>query len=564
VAKRKHKQIVTIDAETDPFVNQRVPTPFLWGSFDGTEFRTFRTTEEMVQFWFTKDVYLFAHNGGKFDFMYLLPFISETRATIINGRIVEMKLGNATLRDSFAILPLPLRQYQKKDIEYWKLEKGVRDEHWAEIVEYLRIDCVSTHELVSAFFDSAGTRPTIASNALNFSRKRGVNPGRTHIRFDNHFRQFYFGGRVEVFKPGTHREVNVFDIKSSYPYAMSHDHPTGDQWETVDDLEGMTNEEIGRAFIEITCYSDGAFPIVGRDGGLQFPRGLGPYKVTGWEYLCARKHGLLRGERITAVHRLGDASCGQYPTINFTVYVDHWFHHKEHAKKDGDKAQEIVGKYMMNSLYGKLAQNPREYMDYQILPLGSPINVDEGWSLEYEFDNSEVHGRSVMWRHTDNTTGEIDPAAPLFHNVATGASITGFARAHLLDAICTVGRNKVAYCDTDSLTLLPGADDRRLRQDGKLGAWEWEGTGSPCHIAGKKQYGLTFVNGPKAGKDKIASKGARLTMKQMERLVNGETVVWCNDAPTFRLGKKMCENVCTRPDKCVCFIHREIRATARM
>lgn len=523
----------------------------MWGYFDGTEFRHFFDTKTFVDFIKTKRCYVYMHNGGKFDLHLLLEHLEQSRALIINGRIVEIKLGKATIRDSFAIIPTSLAAFEKTKFEYWKMEAAVRAAHMPEILAYLRDDCVNLHTIVKAYTEAAGSKSTIASNAMAFSRKLGTDPGRTGARFDANFRKFYFGGRVEVFKGGSFDYADVFDIKSSYPFAMLHEHATGTVRHVTDNLDSMTPDEINRAFIELECLSDGAFPIIAANGGLTFPHQFAHYNVTGWEYATAIKHNLISRINIKRVVKFA-------ATINFADYVNHWFAHKDAADKAGDRAQRLIGKIMMNSLYGKLAQNPRNYKDFVIQPLGTPPDSDNGWKLEYEFGNLELHSRDALWRYKQDERQDWEER-PIFYNVATGASVTGFARAHLLDAICLVGRECIAYCDTDSIVALRGGATVNLRKDGKLGAWEWEGSASPVHIAGKKLYGMKFTAGPNEGKYKFATKGARLwpidgkpderALEKMRRIVNGDIYEWRNEAPSFSLAHK--------PS----FVVRRIRAT---
>ena len=545
------RKIVAVDCETDPFLNGRVPEPFIWGAYDGLDFTTYENAGDLIADFQDKNVYMFAHNGGKFDFMFLLRYIDKTRARIIKSRLVEFRIGKAIFRDSWSIIPIALREYRKDEIEYWKLERDHREEHRLEILRYLRTDCIALHELVGQYFARVGKRTTIASNALAFARKQGIDVGKTDHRFDKRFREFYYGGRCQAFQAGEFQQVNCFDIVSAYPYAMIHQHPTGFETLESTSLNGLTESEIQRSFIDITCVADGCFPVSTRTG-LSFPHILGRFNITGWEYLAAKKHNLFRHERINAVHTF------KY-TLDFKPYVEHWFKVKQEGKDNGNKADYIIGKIMMNSLYGKLAQTPVNYCDYEIHPAGTAIDWENGWRLEKCFDDLELHARDALWKIKQKYEGEEWEKCPIHYNVATGASITGFTRAYLLDAIHTVGADKVVYCDTDCIFALPGADNFALRQDGKLGSWEWEGTADPAVIAGKKLYALEFVNGPAAGKSKLRAKGAperKVTIDHLRQMVNNMDdpdfrVAFSFDAPTFSIGN--------RPQ----FIVRKLRATAQ-
>ncbi len=231
-------------------------------------------------------------------------------------------------------------------------------------------------------------------------------------------------------------------------------------------------------------------------------------------------------------------------TIDFSPYVIKWFEHKKNHPKNIDPINYTIGKIMMNSLYGKMGQNPATYFDYEVKDPLSPVDEENGWIRYSTHQDFELHRRSTTWNWA-NKYGVDWIKRPLFFNVATGASITGFARAKLLDAIHTVGADRVIYCDTDSLAV-SGPGDLPLDFGKALGQWELEGKNGVGYFAGKKLYGIKFPD----KEPKIASKGCKLTYDEIERVVNGEKITWESEAPTFSLAKG--------PH----FIVRKIRATS--
>jgi hypothetical protein len=338
------KKLLAVDCETDPFKYGRVPKPFIWGCYDGSDFQYWFDTDEFVEYIKNQDAIVYAHNGGKFDFMYLMPYIKKTTARIIGGRFAEMSLGRSKLRDSYSIVPVPLSAIQKDDINYELMEEHCREQYmYTDIIPYLKTDCCVLWDMVSEYRAKAGKALTIASNAMQSSKKLGVNPGRTNHRFDTQFRPYYFGGRTECFQPGTHKNGKVLDIVSSYPNAMSRDHATGDDYDYYDDLSHCrTDDEIGRSFIHLDCKSHGAFPKHNEKGGLDFPHTTDEFFITGWEYLIAKKHGLIEDECIFRVTSFKN-------TINFSDYIQHWFEHKKTHPKADDPINYTIGKIMMNS-----------------------------------------------------------------------------------------------------------------------------------------------------------------------------------------------------------------------
>lgn len=551
----KSKPIATCDCETDPFLYERVPEPFLWGYYDGKDFLTFYNTKDFVDFVKPKKIILYAHNGGKFDFIYFLPYIEETKAQVINGRIVSIMLGQCELRDSLAAVPVSMKEIQKEEIQMWKLEKEVRHEHMEEILFRNKTDCVYLYNLMAEYRRIAGKHKTIASNALSFAKRQGINVGKTNHNFDDKYRKFFFGGRTQVFNGGTHHNISVLDIHSAYPFAMLHNHPTGSNFRRTGTLQGLSTEQIQRSFIEIECYSNGAFPAPRKSQyeGLNFPQEFGEYHVTGWEYLVAKEFNLISDENILSVRYTDDF-------ISFHDYVNHWYEWKRTHPKSEDIINYTIGKIMMNSLYGKLAQNPARYYDYKFVPAGTPTDPENGWKACYEYADHEIHRRESLWKYKYELGVEWR-AKPIYYNVATASSITGFTRAHLLRAVSTIGFQHIIYTDTDSIICGPDADLSSLSMTDALGDWELEYKNCPIgHFAGKKLYGFKLPPGAKPVWNaleekhvdyKIACKGSKLSWDHIEHIINGGTVTWKNSAPSFKI------------DGTADFVVREIRATAK-
>lgn len=545
-----------------------MPQPFIWGFYDGKEFRSFTNTEEFVNFIKFQRIILYMHNGGKFDFMFLLPYIKETKVQVIGAGIVSMFIGVCELRDSFRAVPEALGKIQKKSIEMWKLEADVRHNHMDEIIEYNKWDCIYLYDLMKKYREIVGSHKTIASNALAFSRKLGVDPGKTNARFDDKYRKFYYGGRTEVFNPGRHTNLKIIDIRSAYPYAMLHDHPTSAEWIRLDNIDGLSRDQVNRCMIELECYSKGALPerIIGPNGGLSFPHKHGTFYITGWEYNTAMDFGLLSDVEFISVRHTEN-------TINFKPYVDHWFSYKAAHDKRTNPIEYTIGKIMMNSLSGKLSQDARRYYDYRIVSGGTKIcyetnfdakgicqncgakGQDHGWVMFTEYEGHEIHRRESLWKYKFED-GVNWQGRNIFYNVATAASVTGFTRAHLLRAAHTVGIDNAIYSDTDSLILQGTADLSLLPTSKQIGDWEIEDEGCPIgYFAGKKLYGIRHspaweADNPGKSPFKIACKGSKLEFDQIERICNGETVIWKNQAPTFKI------------DGSANFVVRKIRQTA--
>lgn len=515
--KKQDVKIAVIDFETDPFLFGRVPKPFAAGFYNGEIYQEFwgdNCAEYLVDFISTLETkhIIYAHNGGKFDFFYLLPWLNNP-LKLINGRIAKAGfVGNHELRDSYSIIPVPLKAYQKDDIDYGLFEKDKRDANKDDILHYLAKDCEYLYSLVLAFNERFGQKLTIGGTAI--SKLRELHPFPTgNEAHDSKFRDFYFGGRVQCFETGIIKgNFKIFDVNSMYPDRMKNCiHPVGRGYACPVNPK-LTSEGKLRGFgdrpffAHIKAKNRGAF-CQRLKAGLSFEIPDGEFFTTSHEIQTAIKYGL--ADIIQVI-------CAFVPQhlISFGEYVDKYSDEKIKAKESGDKIAEIFSKLLLNSAYGKFAQNPDNYYDYKIIGDIGELSREE-WA---EWDLFESHGDYQIWRKKSNAKSYFD--------VATAASITGASRAKLLEGLALSERP--IYCDTDSIICeeFHGETD-----NSKLGAWKCEGEADQLAIAGKKLY-AAFSEGNCI---KLASKGVRLTGKDIIKICGGDELEWANAAPSFSL-----------------------------
>lgn len=530
------KRIIAVaDCETDPFKWGRVPHPFVWGYYDGRSYYQFKSTEEFVKFLREQPVVCFAHNGGRFDWHYLLPYLEPySDVMLINGRIAKVMLGMSELRDSYSILPIPLKAYKKDEIDYAVMEADVRykPDNWELISKYLRSDCVYLHELVSGFVAKFGLQITQASAAMSQWKKISEEPlPRSDKEFYEFLSPYYYGGRVECFESGIiEKDFSVYDINSAYPEAMQHLHPYRVNFSSVDAYVA------GADFYRVRCVSKGAFPYRGLGNpnefaGLRFPCDdeEREYTITGWEYNAAKET-----KTIHSVTVLESIIFDAHTT--FKDYIQHFYDMRMECKRNGDEAGSLFAKLLMNSLYGKFAANPDNYKQNMIVPMDLIAGLaGAGW---------EFCGELGPWALAQQP---LEESQERYYNVATGASITGFVRAKLWRAIAS--SKGVIYCDTDSIAVCRKGSAVTLGD--RLGEWKHEGDFDKAGIAGKKLY--VFRGKPDSKKHrqyKAASKGARLTHKEIWQVAAGKQVTFYNEVPTFSAVKA--------PH----FVKRKIRYTA--
>jgi hypothetical protein len=516
--KKPQRKIAVIDLETDPFKFGRLPKPFAAGFYDGETYIDFwgpSCVKDLMAYLsgYEEPLLIYAHNGGKFDYFYLFDYL-ENPVRIINGRITEAAFEHHVLRDSYSIIPRPLRDYAKDEIDYAIFEEHRRNvpKNRADILHYLAKDCEYLHELVSAFVTRFGPKLTIGSTAISELRK--LHPFyRTDETHDTKFRPFYFGGRVQAFRTGEIKGAwNIYDVNSMYPHVMRNRlHPTGSRYATPNSPRlSPSGKLIGFGdrpfFIEVTGTNRGALPMRTKEG-LDFTIPRGRFLTMSHELQVALKHGLFTVEKV-------HAAFVPHQTISFEAYVDTHVADKIACKKAGDKGGELFAKLLLNSAYGKFGQNPDNYYDYMIVRDVSVIPREE-WEL---WDLYEQHNEFGIWRKKSGKK--------LYFDVATAASITSASRAMLLDAIAT--SDTPIYCDTDSIICKTFSGHIH---DSELGAWKNEGSADMVAIAGKKLY-AAFLKGDCI---KSATKGVRLDAADILKLCRGQNVKWKNDAPSFSI-----------------------------
>ena len=508
---------------------------------------------------------IYAHNGGKFDFLFL---VSKLRGDVkFKGRsLMSARIGPHELRDSSHIIPERLAAFQKDKFDYSRNLKQNR-EHWKkEIIEYCIADCRYTLDIVKSFIEAYGFKLTIGQASMaelkkHYSVKR-INQG-----FDTQLRQFYFGGRVECLAGRGHFKgpYKLFDVNSMYPRAMAaYQHPTGD-FNDYDLRRAPPNEQT--VFIDLTCNNRGA--LIGRDenGFTSATIKRGRFKTTIWEYETALKYGLI--DDITI-----NASWDCHVRSNFSNFILPLYDNRLKTKDAMGalklkglettaafldlKKDDIFFKLLLNNSYGKFAMNPANYKEHYLTdPDKKP---DEQWFKSIlELDHADqILYLQPVFKNSEFAIWQKPSPSFRYNNVGTAASITGASRAILLEALQHA--NEPIYCDTDSIICKDPTGVPLHKSE--LGAWDLEDEFTEVIIDGKKLYSVMHKKPKQLTPEQIAdgrdpaytvkSKGAaRITWQEMLHMLDGGSIIKTNRAPT--ISKTGLQNYMTRT----------IRATAQ-
>lgn len=520
--KKKVDFLMFADCETNPFEKGVVEyAPYCWGvavyrasDFSFVEYRDFLKTKDFVKYCALKNAYCYMHNGGKFDFLFLKEYFNDGEILFINSRIAEIEIGGCVFRDSYLYMPLPLRAFKKDDFDYSLLNDFKKNKN--KILKYLMHDCLDLAEVMLHFISVFGLELTIASACLKYFIKsehiKTKNYKTRSESFDDTFRQFYFGGRVECFRTGLSKNKIVYDINSAYPFAMLKNHPWSFGYYAVFEEKELRET----SFVICEGVSLGAFPYREKTG-VSFPRDeiKRKYYVTAREYFTAKKLKAFDGDFLMGYNFMQER--------NFEDYIKHFYGMKERAEKKS--ADYLLAKLSMNSLYGKFGQNPRLFKETRIFKykkLSPTIEYGgETWNV-VEIISSDLC--------IAQKTADLKP----FLNVAVSASITGAQRAYLFESLWKA--SGVCYCDTDSI-ICDKIEGVKIHPT-ELGAWDIEARCSKFWLGGKKLYACFDADGKII---KHASKGARLDPDQFDFLMEHGCVTWESETPTFHaksFGKK--------------------------
>jgi len=592
---KEPRPIAVLDFETDPFdaETEAVVLPFAMGLYwrdpaTGAPRYITQWNEDSVELVrFTLDaiealpgeMVVYAHNGGRFDYMYLMKYL-KGKATFKGRGLMCATVGRHELRDSFHIIPTALGAIRKTPFDYNKMKRDVRAEHRDEINSYLFDDCLFLFDAVKAFRERFGEVGSIGGAAIN-TLKRTHKFEKLSEKLDDMIRPFFFGGRVQclqghgIWSRKNRAPLKIFDVNSMYPSVMAaYDHPVSKEF--IIRTDGIIRDNT--RFIELQCYSAGAFLQREKSGAVNPHHGFGRYFVTIWELLTARRFGLVRNENI--IRTLDFKTCA-----NFAGFVRPLYSEREAIKAELDalpkdqrstehyfelERRSLFIKLILNNAFGKFAQNPRRFKEIFLTDAGckyppgeqAPTEnelrtwrlycylIDEKIPSDAPLTSEEialVNSAPEQWWWECDNKDEFHGIKPvtspfwiwkrpaqrmphMFNNVATGASITGAARARLLEAL-TLARNPY-YCDTDSVICedLEGVEIHGSH----LGAWKCERQIDELIIGGKKLYGYHDADPDAKEPEKVKSKGVSgLKLSQLRAMVEtNETLnVYASKAP---------------------------------
>lgn len=479
-----------------------------------------------------KTIYVMAHNI-KFDIMVLnFPLALadrdiKSRLPIINDRMfiwnVYINKAKALFIDTANYCVISVEQLGH-DLGRPKQTVNFTDVDDETLFSYCRNDVEILEEFMLSYIkfvninDLGSFRVTLASQSLASWRKRFMK--RTVCIHDNLEalkleRDSYHGGRTECKFIGDAPQQPYYylDVNSMYPYIMKTsnvpiellkvlDKPTLDKlyacimkYYIIADVEVNTN---------IACY-----PLVYGDK-LLFPVGTFRTTLHHRELTYAMEHG-----HITNCYKLAIYSFSNI----FGYYVDWFYDMKVRTKLEGNKSWNIISKYFLNSLYGKMAQ---QGVEQEIIegPYERIIERTDGHELHTFNYSSEINWFGTIVR--EKRQGESSYSFP-----ACAGAITANARMLLQQYIECAGIQNTFYYDTDSLIVnRQGFDNlHAVINETQLGMLKLEKQSEYLTIWGSKDYEFGDIKRHKG----ISPKAEQLTRNKWRALQFGGIFPWMNE-----------------------------------
>jgi hypothetical protein len=462
-----------------------------------------------------KDRVIFAHNGGGFDFNfvlqdvicgasrkdYLLEQVMPRGATFLSIKISHKKTKiEIEFRDSLAMLPFSLKalteSFQTECAKgEWDHKNRVKVYDDEELTEYLKADCVGLYQVLDKYFNwpmikGAGVAYTVASQALKVFRTFLDDriPG-CSTNVDLFVRKAYFGGRTEIFKPYFKGEKNnmlhVFDVNSLYPATMRMcDFPTQFRFFTkkylphelgfyeaeVEVPEGMYVPPLG---VMISIDEDDKQVHYAADsskGKFIFPTGRFKGVWSTVELNYAKKLGV-------KIISTGKGAIFKNGGRIFQKYVDSLYSIRKKAPKDS--VDSFIVKLILNSSYGRFGLNLlREKLIFD-------DGVSPGIPSDYEFNTGEtINGVPVIARFLRQ-----EEMINSFSNVAIAAWVTANARITMHKEYVK-HQDELYYTDTDSIFTA-----KQEESSPELGKFKYEYSAKEACFLLPKTYALEGIEG---------------------------------------------------------------------
>ena len=166
----------------------------------------------------------------------------------------------------------------------------------------------------------------------------------------------------------------------------------------------------------------------------------------------------------------------------FSDFVTYFYELRNHYKQQKNREYEQFCKYILNSLYGKFGQKTT------LEEIREDITYD-GYFRE-EILDGDTGRREIVTKLFNTQLNQYGEKTAKHAMVAIAAHVTEYGRFHLWKLINEVGRERVLYCDTDSLTIRKSHIKylKNSLSQSELGALKLEHTYNTLILNASKDY----------------------------------------------------------------------------
>lgn len=446
---------------------------------------------------------VYAHNGGRFDHLWLLDaafrFGLQRHAKVIENStgIVSLEIGEARFLDSFRLFPMSLRRLTNgakqtlsdlcncgKNCEgYCAINRRMPRRVRERITDYLRSDVCELWKALGHFqiiarecqielgMTIGGTSWKSAYRELHLPEQ----PYGDSIAQWKFARQGYYGGRSEIFKMDSESGFQ-YDVNSMYPAKIaSVPLPIDYQGKLYGNSSSRAFARgapgIYRARIMVPESYIPPLPYRTRKGRIVYPHGVFDGVWTALELQYAESKGC-------RIESISEGAVFRKEQIIFKSWVERIF--KVRMKYGKDSREGYWLKFILNSITGKFGAKVG-HRSFLIDPCfagkackcgGKKIDDITGWTMLGHPATSRVFYKDIE-RLSKNC------------HVEWAAYLTSAARITLHQGLTDGNKNDAVYCDTDSI-FSEGV--RKKNVGNALGQWKEEGRFEDFHALAPKVY----------------------------------------------------------------------------
>ena len=363
-----------------------------------------------------------------------------------------------------------------EEFEKFKEIYGNKIKTYEILEEYCKNDALITKESIIKYWkiiEEGGLKKknkilTAAKLSVeNYFDKNFIVKKKIKIKYDRILREYYFGGRTEVF--GNQKEDEIllhFDWSGMYSQCMKEKILGGEVFES-----NIIKSLYHPGFYWIKFKQDLEIPILPiRKEKLLFANG----EFEGWYWFEEILLAIENGVKIIEIKKM--ISCQYYDE-----FLKEFVENNDKIRKISP-IHKIIGKNNNNTFYGRLGMNP-ERLEEEIIS-----NIEDK-KYEKIIENNEVY---IGYKKKEKSIS----------NILVSASITSKARIKLYKGILEVQKNngRIIYTDTDSIIAAFKKKDYKNKLDIKMGEVEFNSKEEETIIeegvfAMPKTYALKYKNG---------------------------------------------------------------------